>query len=128
MKLISSIRLFFFLILGYFFINSCIFPYYVPIVSGKRQIDLSDVKPGVTTKEEVLLRFGVAFTTNQNETLFTGVYYLTKGHYGWMFGVPYGAGLLSTNSITSFYEVEIEFDDNDVVKRCEEFKLPREAQ
>jgi len=29
-------------------------------------------------------------------------------------------------SINTWYEVEIEFDDNDVVKRCEVYKLPRD--
>ena len=102
-------------------------PYYVPSYSGERQVDLSGVKPGVTTKEEVLLQFGSAFKSDQYEKLFTSKCNLTKGHYGWMVGVPFtgAATLLSTKSITSFYEVEIEFDDNDVVKRCEEFKLPR---
>jgi hypothetical protein len=115
-------------VFGCMFSISCIMPYYAPIFSGKRQIDLSGVKPGVTTKEEVVLQFGNAFTISRNETLFTTGCCLVKGYYGWMYVVPYGqAGLLSEKGITSCYEIEIEFDDNDVVKRWEEFKLPRDV-
>ena len=114
---------------GYLFSNSCIMPYYFPIYSRKRVIDLSDVKPGITTKEEVLLKFGSAFTSDQKEKLFTAVYDLTKGHYGWALILPnmiIDPKLGKDKSINTWYEVEIEFDDNDVVKRCEVYKLPRD--
>jgi hypothetical protein len=129
MKQISYPKIFCFLIFCCLFSNSCIIPYYVPDYSGKRIIDLSGIKLGVTTKEEMLLKFGSAFGSDQNEKLFTATYNLTTGHYGLVMGSPGGAYTVNDlvkKSITTAYIVEIEFDNNDVVKRCEVFKLPRD--
>ncbi len=62
MKITSRYSLLFiFLLIGSLFYNSCIiFPVYIP-PSGRGLIDTSNIKPGVTTKEEVFWNSVVAF-------------------------------------------------------------------
>jgi hypothetical protein len=113
------------------FCCSCPVPLYFPSRDlGSARIDTSDIRPGVTTKEDVLLRYGNSFyTIDDNEQLFRTAFtdsdkfvlFLVFGAGYTGFGIPaYG------KEFNAFYEIEIEFDDNDVVKRCETFKLPRE--
>ena len=105
---------------------SCIFPVYIPPSHGMKLIDTSNVKPGVTTKEDVFLRFGDAFSIREDEKLFTARYILKGGYAAWVWAVPYGPmGTFGEKTSENVYELEIEFDDKDVVKRCETFKLPR---
>jgi hypothetical protein len=102
---------------------SCL-PLYLPTNLGL-QVDSSVVKPGTTTKEEVLLRFGGKFSTvGDNERLFITVF--PDSHTFLIMSGFYVIFPVYAKEFKSFYEVQIEFDDNDVVKRCETFKLPRE--
>jgi hypothetical protein len=113
---------------AYMSVISCILPVYVPPYHGTG-LDISNIKAGITTKEEVFLNFGYVFTISEDERIFTAEYNLDKGSFAWvgLVGAGYSAvgGIFGYRDIRNNYEVEIEFDDNDVVKRCEEFRLPR---
>jgi hypothetical protein len=112
------------LIAAPFFYCSCLVPLYWPKTIGL-QIDSSGVKPGVTTKEDMFLRFGnIFFPVDDNEKLFRTGFFDSDGVFLLFLAYP-GAVPVYGKDFTVFYEVEIEFDDNDVVKRCETFKLPR---
>jgi hypothetical protein len=121
--------LFFIFAICIFFI-SCVLPVYVPPNSGGGLIDRSVVKPGITTKEDVFLQLGCRFWMSQDEKFFTARYTLDKGFSGilWFIGAGYSGtgGVYNPKNLTAVYETEIEFDENDVVKKCEEFKLPRD--
>jgi len=120
--------LFIFLLIGSLFYNSCIiFPVYIP-PSGRGLIDTSNIKPGVTTKEEVFLELGCRFQKiSDDERLFT-LGYVKQGDFSWVWiaGGYYFAfgGSFGDRKINDMYELEIEFDENDVVKRCETFEYP----
>jgi|WetSurSiteA1Bulk_404760.scaffolds.fasta_scaffold168516_1 hypothetical protein len=107
------------------FCCSCPIPLYWPKNVGL-QVDSSGVKPGVTTKEDFFLRFGDRFyPIDDNERLFrTG--FSDADAFLLVLALPYGVVPVYGKEFWVFYEVEIEFDDNDIVKRCEIFKLPRE--
>jgi hypothetical protein len=127
-KLKSISKLFFILL---FLANlshiSCILPIYDP-PSGRGSIDTSKIKPGATTKEDLFLQFGDAFTkVGEDEKLFMANF-AEQGNFG-VIGFLGGSGPefgLYSKKIYERYQVEVEFDNNDVVKRCEKFKLPRE--
>jgi len=115
----------FFLIASLFCSSCIILPIYVPQESGSGVVDTSNVKPGVTTKVDVFLEFGNAFQKISDDgKLFTATY-AKQGHFFWLYGIGGGLDASKGKIIIDVYEVEIEFDDNDVVKRCETFKLPR---
>jgi hypothetical protein len=130
MKTIRRCSALIILIVAPFFCCSCPIPVYYSKDSGSARIDSSGVRPGVTTKEDVFIRFGNTFkSVGDSEKLFmatlaeSDVFYLLlfvgAGYTGTAFPV-YG------KNFDAVYEVEIEFDDNDVIKRCETFKLPRD--
>lgn len=96
----------------------------------KGLIDTSNIKPEVTTKEELFLEFGNAFQQKIGEERLFTAGYVKKADFFWVFAAttPYGGGGIGTfgdKSIVENYVVEVEFDDNDIVKRCETFKLPK---
>jgi hypothetical protein len=115
------------IIVAPFFCCSCPIPLYYSTDSGQARINSSGIRAGVTTKEDVFLRFGNSFkTTDDNEKLYTARY--TESDKFLLLLVV--AGGLSAGGVPVYdkdyydiYEVKIEFDDNDVVKRCETFKL-----
>jgi hypothetical protein len=117
--------LFIFLVMVSLFFSSCILPVYFPRDS-KGLINTSDIKPGVTTKEDLFLEFGNAFLKNSDdEKLFTATVFDQK-QFGLIGFLPYCCIFpIYERKMGGLYEIDVEFDDNDVVKRCEEFKLPR---
>jgi len=87
MKALPTSKLFISLDISIFSI-SCIFPVYIPPSHGMQLIDTSNVKSGVTTKEEGFLRFGDAFSIREDEKLFTARYILKGGYAAWVWFVP----------------------------------------
>jgi len=104
--------------------GSCI-PLYVPKPT-RGLVDTSNVKPGVTSKEQILLEFGGVFNVSNDGKLFT-LTYNKEGDFSWigpnlLGGPPMEIG---KKHILNSYTLEIEFDENDIVNRCETFELPR---
>jgi hypothetical protein len=118
-----------FVLAAYMSVISCILPVYVPPYHGTG-LDISNIKAGITTKEDVFLKFGYVFNISEDEKLFTADYNLDNGFFVWLWFVGAGysgsGGMYGYRDIRNNYEVEIEFDNNDIVKRCETFKLPRD--
>lgn len=104
-------------------------PHHGTVYSSKIANISLDIKPGVATKEEIFLKYGNAFTISDDEKVFTRKYVRTEESGLFVSSLCIGgcfAHDFTWGRITKEYEVEIEFDDNDVVKRCEELKLPRD--
>jgi hypothetical protein len=128
----KSSLLFLYLLAAILCCSSCIIPSHDIRYYGK-VVNITSIKPGVTTKEEVFLQYG-NFKISDDEKLFTARYHriegvdflITKMNPGDLFPLLSAHAEHSLWCIaTEEYEIEIEFDDNDVVKRCEKFKLPR---
>jgi hypothetical protein len=105
--------------------NSCILPIYTSdSAKNKGWIDVSKIKPGTTTKEDFFLEFGNTFkTVSDDEKLFTATF-AKSGDFFLLIAIPpmwYGGGFLyhTERKDIDLYQVQIEFDDNDVVKRCD---------
>lgn len=128
MKPITRCSALILLIIAAFFCCSCPIPIYYQKDVGAR-IDPSSLKPGISTKEDVFLRFGSTFQeVGDSEKLFMATF--SESDYFALFlavGASYAGTVFPVYGkyFNAAYEVEIEFDDNDVLKRCETFKLPR---
>jgi hypothetical protein len=129
MKTIRRCSAFIFLMAAPFFFCSCLIPIYSQKDLGAR-IDPSSVRPALSTKVDVFLRFGSTFqevsdseklviATFAESDVFQVVLLVGIGYTG-MAAFP-----VYRKNFDGAYEIEIEFDDNDVVKRCETFNLPR---
>ncbi len=109
--------------------SSCIIlPVYIPRYDKSKSllIDVSNVKPGITTKEDILLQFGTTFKdVSDNEKIFRAtcskkgelflIYFVSGGYQAAVGAKEY--------RLMDIYQIEIEFDDNDIVKRCEVLKF-----
>lgn len=102
--------------------GSCI-PLYVPKPT-RGIVDTSNVKPGATSKEQILLEFGGVFNVSNDGKLFT-LTYNKEGDFSWIGPSPTGPPIeIGKKHILNSYTLEIEFDENDIVKRCETFESP----
>jgi len=82
------------------------------------QSSIDDIKPGVTTREDILINFGDPTTRLLNDTVFQYAWEEFHGFYGWGFpGIGGGAG-----PIGGWYTLVVYFDDNGRVKYVEERK------
>jgi hypothetical protein len=107
---------------------SCPFPLYWKKNTGL-QVDSSRVTPGVTTKMDMFLRFGNRFhPVDDNEKLFMASFRDADVSII-MLALPTGQFFpVYGKESKALYIVEIEFDDNDVVKRCEASQLLRKLE
>jgi hypothetical protein len=108
--------------------NSCILPIYTSdSAKNKGWIDVSKIKPGTTTKQDFFLEFGNTFKiVSDDEKIFTSTF-AKRGDFYLVIAIPpmgYGGGFFysSQRKDIDVYQIQIEFDDNDVVKRCDIFK------
>jgi len=101
--------------------NCCIMP--IPIrhtVGEHAEIDTSFIIRGITTKEDIFLRLGDVMYVSQEEKLMTYQWTICTGY---LFLFLFHGGRI--DSYETYYLVEIEFDDNDVVKEFRTWKGER---
>jgi hypothetical protein len=102
---------------------SCV--YTTPASVKEDAIRAADIKPGITTREDVLLKVGCGFKMSDDEKIFT-TEITRSGRWGFTYPLafpPYSNYYEhSTNPIN--YVIEIEFNDREIVERYETFKMP----
>ena len=79
----------------------------------RETIDL--IKPGITTREDVLLMLGGPDIVDENETTFAYCWSVVEGYY--IAGMPY-PGPAEAGSLTKWYGVTVKFDRQGVVQSC----------
>jgi hypothetical protein len=129
MKTFRRYSALFLLMVAQFIFCSCPIPIYYQTKNLGPRIDPSSIKPGISTKKDVFLRFGSTFQEVGDSEKFVMATFAESDVFGlFLFvGAGYSGAVFPVydKKIDAAYEIEIEFDGNEVVKRCEAFKLPR---
>ncbi len=95
------------------FLIGCV---YVPSIGKISEETLATIKMGITTKDEIIQQFGEPFILKEKKFF---IYEKSKG-FGDFIVLPIYPGTGAWFSLkTKSYRILLEFNGNDIVKRCE---------